>query len=157
MGILLIFIFKIKIIIFLDFLLSVQFQGYGEDTFSVNSLFIHECDEKERIREEINAKIASDHPNATIPDPSVYEVTGVDAFVFEEDNIFAEDDFDEDMLSFEFDLSVINSRNDLCSCPVRCDICIRCNPLVTSCQEKRSGSEQESQPCTTRQCNRTFF
>ncbi len=37
----------------------------------------------------------SDYPNASNPDPSVYDETGVDAFVFEDDNMFAEDDFDD--------------------------------------------------------------
>jgi len=94
----------------------------------------------------------SDHPNATIPNPSVYEVTGVDAFVFEENNIFAEDDFDEDMLFFDVGYSLINGLTHLCPFPVKCDVCIRCNPVVRTSQEKRSASDNATQPRTSHQC-----
>ena len=94
----------------------MQFKGYGEDAVSVSSFLVHESDEKGRIREEINANIRSEYTNASIPDPSIYVETGVDAFVYEDDNMFAEDDFDEDMLSFEVDLSLMNGVTDSCAC-----------------------------------------
>jgi hypothetical protein len=121
----------------------VQFKGYGED--AVSSFLVHESDEKGRIREEINANIRSEYTNASIPDPSIYVETGVDAFVYEDDNMFAEDDFDEDMLSFVVDLSLMNGVTDLCACPVRCDVCVTCNPLDKRVQQKRQLVNQEAE------------
>jgi hypothetical protein len=116
-----------------DFLISVQFQGYGEDTFSVNSLFLHEGDEKKKIREEINAKIVSDHPNATIPNPSVYKVTGIDAFVFEEENIFAEDEWPNHLMRYLIilaqKLDVIICRQEPMECNHKSTECLKSSPI----------------------------
>jgi len=61
---------------------------------------------------------------------------GVDAFLLEEDNIIAKDDFEEYMLSFDIDPTVRNELTENCLCPSSCNICVSCNPMEKSSQQK---------------------
>ena len=91
----------------------------GHAQKSVSPLLRIKSTSKESISssKSSSANILSDYTNVSIPDPSIYVETGVDAFVYEDDNMFAEDDFDEDMLSFEVDLSLMNGLTEMASSP----------------------------------------